>query len=189
MLAARLAPLPADVAQAVIRYDANDVEVRALWAACVEAYGDPARATEAVLRQPTIISPRYTWPPPLLARSKAALVESLGSEEEALEVMRQNPAVLQCGVSLREQPAAQIRGFAAVRQLADAVPSRAASALLAAFVVGALCAVPPSGGGERDPAVVAVLSVVRPVLGLAGGSVFAATVYFAASVRKVTSDR
>ena len=72
------------------------------------AYGSEARALQAVQQNPTILNPAYTSPPGLVSRSKAALVEVLG-EEGALEVMLQNPAVLQCGESLREQPAGQIR--------------------------------------------------------------------------------
>ena len=72
------------------------------------AYGSEALALQAVQQNPTILNPAYTSPPGLVGRSKAALVEVLG-EEGALEVMLQNPAVLQCGESLREQPAGQIR--------------------------------------------------------------------------------
>ena len=63
---------------------------------------------QAVQQNPTILNPAYTSPPGLVSRSKAALVEVLG-EEGALEVMLLNPAVLQCGETLREQPAGQIR--------------------------------------------------------------------------------
>ena len=71
-------------------YDA--VEINALWDQVKSCYGNELAAIEAVKRQPYIINPTYTWPPPLLTRSKDALVEVLGSEDEALEVMLKNPA-------------------------------------------------------------------------------------------------
>ena len=183
LLAARFKPLPPVVRALVLdsgKYDPDDVEIKALWNALVEAYDDEALAVEACRRQRTIMSPRYTWPPPLIARSKAALAEALGSDEAALKVMCQNPAILQCGQTLVDQPPAQIRGFARFREAVDRVPATSSRALLLLAAVAALCAVPSSTGAERDPALVATLSVVRPVLGTTGAGLFLATIFFSA---------
>ena len=79
------------------KYPAEDLD--ALWAVLKEAYVTEADALRAVTQNPTVLNPLYTNPPELVTRSKEALVEVMG-EEEALEVMLKNPAVLQCG-SLR----------------------------------------------------------------------------------------
>ena len=190
VLARKLKPLPPparSLVQSSGKYDPDDVEIKALWAALLAAYGDEALALEAVGRQRTILSPRYMWPPPLIARSRDALVEVLGSEAAAIQVMRENPSVLQCGRSLVDQPAAQIRAFASFRRLVDATPESVSKALLPLVVVAALCAVPSSSGAERDPAVLAVLSVLKPVLGTVGAGLFGATLLFAAKASEKPS--
>ena len=64
---------------------------------------------------PQIINPSYTvLPPKPLAGSKSCLVEIM-SEEEAIEVMLKNLAVLQCGLSLRSTQADEI--YQELRQL------------------------------------------------------------------------
>ena len=129
--------LPAEV-QALVKarfrrsYPQKDVE--ALWAEVKRAYKSEAKALAAVSANPTILNPQYTRPPALIGRSKAALVSVLG-EEEAIEVMLKNPALLQCGASLASQPAGQIKSFAAFRSLVDGLPAAAPLLVLGALAV------------------------------------------------------
>ena len=113
----------------------DQVEVNALWANALDAYGSAERASEAVLRQPFLLNPTYTWPPPLLRRSKDALVEVLGSESDALDVMRKNPSILQCGANgiLGTGPE-EIRLWANVRDTASRVPPPVAASLGVSFL-------------------------------------------------------
>eukprot|EP00908_Phaeocystis_cordata_P027359 Transcript_9914.p2 GENE.Transcript_9914~~Transcript_9914.p2 ORF type:complete len:368 (-),score=94.44 Transcript_9914:105-1136(-) len=148
--------LPSEV-QAVVdaRFRASypQKDVAALWKAVKTAYGTEADALSAVRANPQILNPAYTSPPGLVGRSKAALVAVLG-EKEALEVMLKNPAVLQCGNSLREQPPAQLRSFANARSAVDRLPAGAPAALLGTlsllllFVLGGKNGAPR---GDRAP--------------------------------------
>jgi len=108
-------------------YPQKDLD--ALWRVIKAAYGSEQAAMQAVKQNPTILNPAYTNPPGVVSRSKAALVEVLG-EEGALKVMLKNPAVLQCGESLRVQPAGQIRSFASFRSALDSLPAVAPVTLL-----------------------------------------------------------
>lgn len=129
--------LPKDVQAIVDRrfrrtYPQKDLD--ALWKVVKAAYGSEATALQAVAQNPTILNPLYTAPPAVVTRSKAALVEVMG-KEAALEVMLQNPAVLQCGASLRSQPAGQIQSFASFRGAVDMLPDQAPIAFLSTFLL------------------------------------------------------
>ena len=128
-------------------YPAADVQ--ALWQVLRRAYGNEDNALQAVRQNPTILNPSYTNPPGLVTRSKAALVEVLG-EEEALEVMLQNPAVLQCGADLSKQPADQIKSFAGFRSTIDKLPDQAP--LYALCLTAVLLAVAIGGKNGALPA-------------------------------------
>ena len=78
--------------------------------------------------QALVIAPLYSTPE-LLVESYDALVVALG-EEEALEVMCKNPAVLTCGDSLATTDASEIRNIAAFRSVVDAIPPSAIWAFL-----------------------------------------------------------
>ena len=77
--------------------------------------GDPS--TLCVLQ---VINPLYTPTPDLLIASKAALVEVMGGEAEARDIMCKNPAVLQCGDGLRVLTPDSISSTAAFRQVSVA---------------------------------------------------------------------
>ena len=127
--------LPAEV-QAVVaaRFKRSypQKDVLALWTEVKRAYKSEANAVAAVSANPTILNPKYTSPPALVGRSKAALVAVLG-EEEAIEVLLKNPALLQCGASLAKQPAGQIKSFAAFRSVVDGLPAASPPVVLGAF--------------------------------------------------------
>ena len=113
-------------------YPSRDLDT--LWKVLKDAYGSEANALQAVVRNPTILNPAYTSPPSVVKRSKAALVDVLG-KEGALEVMLKNPAVLQCGETLRAQPADQIKRFASIRAGLDSLPTNAPTVALSVLTL------------------------------------------------------
>lgn len=113
-----------------------------------------------------------------MLESKKALVGIMG-EEDALEVMRLNPAVLTCGPSLEMLGASEVKAFAQLRSAGSSlVPAQARSAILALF--GAAIAFAIAFQGSDDPQVVQILQVIKPTLGLLLGSSFLFTAYAAA---------
>ena len=79
-------------------------------------------------------------------------------KSQALGVMLQNPAVLQCGASLATQPASQIKRFAAFRSAIDKSPTGAPVAVLGTLAAlllfvgaGKSGALPVAGCGTRSP--------------------------------------
>jgi len=98
-----------------------NVEVEALWEAVVEAYGSEDAASTAVRQvRGQIVCPIFAAPD-LVRESRAALAANLG-EEEALVIMAKNPCILTCGDGLREADAGEIRRFAELRRVLDAIP-------------------------------------------------------------------
>eukprot|EP00966_Prymnesium_polylepis_P132885 3071886-Prymnesium_polylepis.1 len=63
------------------------------------------------------------------------------SEQEALEVMGNNPSVLQCGPSLAALGPAEIKSFASFRSLVGKVPVELRTLLLGTFVAVVLAPV------------------------------------------------
>ena len=98
-----------------------NVEVEALWEAVVEAYGSEDAASTAVRQvRGQIVCPIFAAPD-LVRESRAALAANLG-EDEALVIMAKNPCILTCGDGLREADAGEIRRFAELRRVLDAIP-------------------------------------------------------------------
>ena len=67
-----------------------------------------------------IVCPIFATPA-LVAASRAALVERMG-EEEAKTIMGKHPCVLTCGDGLLTADPDEIRRFAELRRLLDAIP-------------------------------------------------------------------
>lgn len=129
--------LPTEVQNVVdnrFRKEYPTKELETLWKVLKDAYGSEANALQAVVRNPTILNPAYTSPPSVVKRSKAALVDVLG-KEDALDVMLKNPAVLQCGETLRAQPADQIKRFASIRAGLDTLPANAPTVFLSVLTL------------------------------------------------------
>ena len=181
------ATLPPAVQTAIdARYVSNPTtpldpaEISALWRTAVECYGSEEDATRAVEQNPFLIHPLYTASPDIMRESKAALLEVL-TPEEALDVMLQNPAVLQCGESLSRQPASEIKRFAALRSALDKVPpSVSRGSLVGVLALTALAIASKNPNASFDPAATAAIDVARPVVGAIGAVVFAAVAYNAA---------
>ena len=117
-----LGAAPAALPKGQVAPIVTEREVVTLWQTLVRAFGSQDLALRAVVANPSVVNPLYTKTPELVRASKQALVEVMGSEAEAIEVMLLNPAVLQCGDGLRLQPAGQIRSFAGFRAVVDRVP-------------------------------------------------------------------
>jgi len=150
----------------------SERDVVTLWQTLVRAYGGQDLALRAVVANPSVVNPLYTKTPELVRASKQALVEVMGSEAAAIEVMLLNPAVLQCGDGLRLQPAGQIRSFAGFRAVVDRVPPSVSRAVLVFFVgIGSLNFVFVR---SDDPAVQQLAATVKPVLGAVCVSLFLA---------------
>ena len=151
----------------------TEAEILALWQKLIQAFGgDKALALQCATSNPTVLHPRYTNPS-LIMVSKAALVQVMGSETEARDVMLQNPAILQCGDSLKVQTATQIKQFASFRAAVDRVPQSVSQAVL--FGVFALILSNFALVRSGDEAAQLTADFVRPLLGTAGASLFIAT--------------
>ena len=149
-------------------------QVAPLWTALVKAYGTEELALKAARQNGQIINPLYTSSASLITDSKAGLVIAMGSEEDALEIMLKNPAILQCGMGIRTQPADEIRRFAIARALFDSVPPQASLAALSVTILAALANI-----ALKDSDVASVqqtLTVLRPAVGAIGAAIFLATV-------------
>ena len=152
-------------------------ELELLWAALLQCYGSEESALAAVRTNPQMLNPSYSFCNTIL-ESKSALVGLMG-EEEALEVMRLNPAVLTCGPSLEMLGAGEVKAFAALRSAGTAiVPEQARPAAVGAFV--AVVAFALGFQGTEDPLALQVLQVLKPALGVILGSSFVFTAYAAA---------
>ena len=93
--------------------------------------------------------------------------------------MKKNPAVLQCGPSLGMLGAGEIKGFAQARSMGNAlVPARARGAAVGALLAAVAVAIVFQG--TEEPQMLAVLEVLRPVLGGVLASSFLFTAYAAA---------
>lgn len=115
-------------------YDKKSLEL--LWGALLQIYGSVELAEKAVLANPQVLNPSYSFCNTMIV-SKNVLVDMMGTEE-ALEVMLKNPAVLQCGPALDTLGPDEIKGFANLRSTFNNIPENVRGfALLAllAFVL------------------------------------------------------
>mmetsp|Transcript_25069 Transcript_25069/g.83373 ORF Transcript_25069/g.83373 Transcript_25069/m.83373 type:complete len:155 (+) Transcript_25069:1178-1642(+) len=142
----------------------------------LKCYGSEERALAAVQANPQVINPSYSFPNTMI-ESKRVLRAAM-SEAEALEVMRLNPAVLQCGPSLEVLGAAEIKAVATARSLGTRLlpPSLRVPAL--ALVLAALGYV-LSQSQNADAA--AAVDALKPLLGAGLASIFAFVLYGAAN--------
>lgn len=164
----------------------SERDVVTLWQTLVRAYGGQDLALRAVVANPSVVNPLYTKSPELVRASKQALVEVMGSEAAAIEVMLLNPAVLQCGDGLRLQPAGQIRSFAGFRAVVDRVPPSVSRAVLVFFVgVGSLNFVFVR---SDDPVVQQLAATVKPVLGAVCASLFLAAIFLSATAGDTANE-
>lgn len=159
---ARGRKLPADI-KAVTRKFKKEYtrpELETLWGALLACYGTEALARQAVLDNPQIINPSYSFCNTMLA-SRDVLFDMMG-KEEALDVMSKNPAVLQCGPSLDTLGPDEIKGFANIRSIGNKIPEQARGLILA--VTLGICVFPviATQWGFADNAAV---SIAKPLVG------------------------
>jgi len=155
--------LPSEVLEITARfkkeYPQKDLEV--LWGTLLKVYGSADLAAAAAKTNPQIMNPSYTFSNTVFA-SRQVLLDMMG-EEEALDVMMKNPAVLQCGPSLDTLGPDEIKGFANIRSLGtrlfpEEVRGVALSALLL-FTLYPLLAI-------RVPELEASADIVKPLVGV-----------------------
>ena len=178
----RLTPEAAAVASTFQReYDAKELET--VWGALVKVYGSKERANAAVAANPQVLNPSYSFCNTIL-ESKRVLT-SVMSEAEALEVMRQNPAVLQCGPSLDLFGTDEIKMIASMREMGNAmVPPVLRPALVGLLVGGVALTVVTAngvGGPQASPELEALVGALKPLLGASLGATFLVAAYGAAS--------
>ena len=147
--------------------------VAQLWTALVKAYGSEELALRAARQNSQILNPLYTESATLITDSKACLVKAMGSEEDALKVMMMNPAVLQCGRLLASQPPDEIKRFAVVRSLFDAVPPQASLAALSLTLASVLVSIAFKDSDAESA--LQLLGVLKPAVGTIGAGIFLLT--------------
>uniref|UniRef100_A0A7S0J9H9 Uncharacterized protein n=1 Tax=Calcidiscus leptoporus TaxID=127549 RepID=A0A7S0J9H9_9EUKA len=180
----RLTPPARDVTR-TFRKEYPTKELELLWGALIKCYGNQERALEAINANPQMLNPSYSFPNTLL-ESKQVLL-SVMSQAEALEVMRLNPAVLQCGPSLGVLGATEIMAIARLRSLGNTlIPPQLRS--LAVGVLFFCLALVVTASRAEDPEVLALVTVLRPLLGLGLASIFLFVVYGAANAGRSASS-
>ena len=174
----RLTPRAAEVARTFKSSPATrDVEL--LWGALLACYGSRELVEQAVQDNPQILNPAYSFPNTILESKR--VMRTVMAEEEALEVMRLNPAVLQCGPSLDDLGAAEIKSFAYARSLGNSlIPPAARPVLLGILIVLFTFTLAGTGADDLAPELRELLDVLRPVLGVLLGGSFIFTAYAAA---------
>jgi len=142
-------------------YAKNDLEI--LWGAVLTIYGNQELAKQAVLENPQILNPSYSFCNTMLA-SRDVLVDMMG-KEEALEVMLKNPAVLQCGPSLDTLGPDEIKGFANLRYFFNnLVPAQAQGPAIGALI--AFCLFPVFAVNNPELADSGLTNLVKPIVGI-----------------------
>ena len=95
-------------------------------------------------------------------------------EQEALDIILQNPAILQCGKGLSNQRADEIKSFARMRSFADRVPPSISQGILVLVLSTVLLNIVLSK--SDDPAVLDLLAVLKPAIGATFALAFLGTV-------------
>lgn len=153
-------------------YEVKELEL--LWAALLKCYGSKGAALAAVEENPQVLNPSYSFPNTMLESKR--VLRTVMSEAEALEVMTLNPAVLQCGPSLDLFGVDEIKMIAQMRSMGNSMVP-----LVAALVISVGLAIVTSRGDGGAPELDALLTVLKPVLGVSLGATFAVAAYGAAS--------
>jgi len=157
--------LPADMVEVTQsfkkEYARKDLEQ--LWGAVMAIYGTQTLAKQAVLENPQILNPSYSFCNTMLA-SRDVLYDMMG-KDEALEVMLKNPAVLQCGPSLDTLGPDEIKGFANLRNFFNnLIPKESQSAAIGLLL--AFCLFPILAVNNPDLADTGVTNLVKPIVGI-----------------------
>ena len=111
-----------------------------------------------------------------LVESKRVLLTVM-SEEEALDVMRLNPAVLQCGPSLDVLGASEIKSIARARSIGNIIfPEQTRTPIISAGIASIALLV-FAQQPNADPAVLETVGGLKPLLGAGLVSIFAFVLY------------
>ena len=158
----RLPPEALEVVRTKFKKEYPMAEIEQVWGALLACYGNEKDAIQACRDNYQILSPSYSFCNTLLA-SRDALVDMMG-KEEALEVMKMNPAVLQCGPSLDTLGPDEIKGFANLRAIGKKIPDNIVGPACF-FVLGLVCypilAVRVPALADSD-----LTNIVKPLVGI-----------------------
>ena len=180
----KLAPEALEIV-ATFRGDYSQKELEVVWGALLKVYGTKERALDACRNNPQILNPAYSFCNTILESKK--VLRSVMEEEEALEVMRLNPAVLQCGPSLEVLGKDEIKSIAMFRSMGNTVlPAPVRTGALALFIASILFSV--ASAQTDDAQVAALAATVRPVLGAGLASVLAFVLYGSANAQRSVKD-
>tara|TARA_B110001452_G_scaffold109399_1_gene90778 strand:+ start:4010 stop:4555 length:546 start_codon:yes stop_codon:yes gene_type:complete len=108
-----------------------------LWDKMVSLYKSEDAAMQAVKQTQIVLSPIFVSPD-LMQDSYDGLLSAMGSEADAMEILKKHPAVLTCGPEIANETPDEIRKVAALRSVLDAIPPSAlwaASLLLVVLTV------------------------------------------------------
>uniref|UniRef100_A0A7S3AEH4 Uncharacterized protein n=1 Tax=Haptolina ericina TaxID=156174 RepID=A0A7S3AEH4_9EUKA len=108
-------------------------------------------------------------------------------EEEALEVMKLNPAVLQCGPSLEVLGSSEVKSIAMFRNMGNTVlPAPVRTGATAVFIFCILLAI--VSAQADNPEALALVSLIKPVLGGGLASVLLFVLYGSANAQRSVKD-
>jgi len=166
------------------QYPSKDLEV--VWAALLKCYGNEQAAMTAVRANTQILNPAYSFPNTMLESKRVML--TVMSEAEAQEVMRLNPAVLQCGPSLDVLGANEIKSIAQFRNLGNTLIPPEVRTAVVAFFIGAIALNLSAAQFNDDGPLLAAATALKPVLGAGLASVFLFVIYGAANANRSVKD-
>lgn len=180
----RLTPEAAAIV-ASFRKEPTQKEVELLWGALLKVYGTSERALEAVQANPQILNPSYSFCNTIIESKR--VLRTMMDEEEALEVMKLNPAVLQCGPSLEVLGSSEVKSIAMFRNMGNTVlPAPVRTGATAVFIFCILLAI--VSAQADNPEALALVSLIKPVLGGGLASVLLFVLYGSANAQRSVKD-
>ena len=173
----RSARLPADAVAVAntFKKQYTSKELEQVYGALLQCYGKENRALAAIASNPQILNPSYSFAPTIVESKR--VLRTVMSEEEAQEVMRLNPAVLQCGPSLDVLGASEIKSIARARSIGNIIfPEQTRTPIISAGIASIALLV-FAQQPNADPAVLETVGGLKPLLGAGLVSIFAFVLY------------
>ena len=163
-------------------YAAKEIEF--VWGALVKCYGSKDKALTAVKANEQILNPSYSFPNTILESKR--MLRQVMSEEEALEVMTLNPAVLQCGPSLDLFGTDEIKMIAQMRSMGNnMVPAPLRPVLVALLVASIVLTVVAQGSDSQE--LLTLVDTLKPLLGGGIAVAYGGALYGAAQMGRKPS--
>ena len=131
-----------------------------------------------------ILNPSYSFPNTILESKR--MLRQVMSEEEALEVMTLNPAVLQCGPSLDLFGTDEIKMIAQMRSMGNTmVPAPLRPVLVALLVASIVLTVVAQGSDSQE--LLTLVDTLKPLLGGGIAVAYGGALYGAAQMGRKPS--